>query len=129
MTESASKRNESRRWGIAAVVTLASLSLFALVGIATNKKSTPPPSAASAASTNTKSVTLPVQGMSCASCVANVKRSLKGMKGVGEAHVNLGEGNARIEYDLEKVTPELLRAKIEELGYKSGPPIEGKSGA
>ncbi len=34
-------------------------------------------------------VSLPVQGMTCAACVAKVEKTLKTMTGVQEVHVNL----------------------------------------
>ncbi|MDH4135874.1 MAG: heavy-metal-associated domain-containing protein, partial [Anaerolineae bacterium] len=36
-----------------------------------------------------KQITLPVQGMTCASCVAHVERALKNVDGVADVNVNL----------------------------------------
>ena len=38
----------------------------------------------------------PVQGMTCASCVARVERSLAAVQGVTEASVNLATEKARV---------------------------------
>ena len=43
-------------------------------------------------------VTLTVQGMSCAACVARVERTLKQLDGVAGVHVNLLTGKAVVEY-------------------------------
>ena len=43
------------------------------------------------------SVTLHVDGMSCASCMARVERTFEGVPGVFSAAVNLTEGTARLE--------------------------------
>ncbi len=40
-------------------------------------------------------VTLDVEGMTCASCVSTVERALSGVAGVMEAHVNLVTGQVR----------------------------------
>ncbi len=40
----------------------------------------------------TRRLTLPVTGMTCANCVATVERSLKRVSGVQDAAVNLSSG-------------------------------------
>ena len=45
-------------------------------------------------------VSLPVQGMTCAACVAKVEKTLKNMTGVQEVHVNLLSGKAAVTYAL-----------------------------
>ena len=61
--------------------------------------------------------------MSCGSCVASVKRTVKGLAGVAGVEVSLETRQARIRYDESKVTPDQIAAAIRELGYKTGPPI------
>jgi len=63
------------------------------------------------------SVTLPVEGMHCASCVARIERNLSGLNGVVRASVNLATEKATIDYLPGAVTPEDLRHAIEHLGY------------
>jgi len=65
-------------------------------------------------------VTVPIQGMSCASCVAQVKKKLKSMDGVTEVEVSLEHRNARVRYLDGKVLPEHLVTAINDLGYKAG---------
>ena len=71
----------------------------------------------------TKEMTIPVEGMSCNSCVASVKSTLKPMEGVEKVAVSLVDRNATIIYDPEKVTPEQVRKAINDIGYKAGEPV------
>lgn len=73
--------------------------------------------------TPTSTVSLPVEGMSCGSCVASVKRTLRALEGVTSVEVSLAERRARVRYDESKVTPDQIAAAISELGYKTGPPV------
>lgn len=61
---------------------------------------------------------LPVQGMTCASCVRRVERALKATPGVHDAHVNFVTGRASIAYDRTTATPEILARAIEAAGYE-----------
>lgn len=46
-----------------------------------------------------KTVVLPIEGMSCASCVAKIEKSLSGLDGVSMAAVNFGTEKAVVKYD------------------------------
>ena len=61
---------------------------------------------------------LPVQGMTCASCVLRVERALKATPGVQDAHVNFVTRRASISYDPMAATPEALARAIEAAGYE-----------
>lgn len=69
-----------------------------------------------------KSVEITIEGMSCMSCVANVKKTLSNMDGVKEVNVSLKDKNARVKYDALIVTEEELIDAINKLGYKAGKP-------
>ena len=75
------------------------------------------------AAENSKEMTLPVEGMSCNSCVAHVKSKLKPMEGIQQVSVSLEKRNATITYDPDKVSPEQVQEVINELGYKAGEPV------
>jgi len=62
---------------------------------------------------------LPIEGMTCASCVARVERSLASIPGVTEASVNLATEAATIRTD-GSVAPDALRAAVEKAGYSVG---------
>lgn len=75
-----------------------------------------------ASAIETKTMTIPIQGMSCGACAANVKKALKAVKGVHEVEVSLERRLARVRYIEGEVPPERLVAAINELGYKAGNP-------
>lgn len=61
--------------------------------------------------------TLPVQGMTCASCVARVEKVLRRVEGVESASVNLATEQATITYHAETTNLEALAETIENAGY------------
>jgi Cu+-exporting ATPase len=62
-------------------------------------------------------VDLPIEGMTCASCVGRVERALGGLAGVDECRVNLATKTATVLYDERAVAPETFREKVADLGY------------
>ncbi|MDD4147107.1 MAG: heavy metal translocating P-type ATPase, partial [Candidatus Cloacimonetes bacterium] len=58
-----------------------------------------------------------IDGMHCASCSANVEKSLKALGGVSSAHVNLALEEAQVEYDERKVKQEAIFKSITDLGF------------
>lgn len=68
---------------------------------------------------NQKSIqkTFPVQGMTCASCVNHVEKTLKQQDGVLNASVNLATATASVEFMPEIVSAESLRTAVQEVGY------------
>ncbi|HEX7975815.1 MAG TPA: heavy metal translocating P-type ATPase [Anaerolineales bacterium] len=66
---------------------------------------------------DTKQVTLPVTGMTCANCVATIERSLKKVDGVQQAMVNLSSERATVEYDPALTDMEGLIGRIRKAGY------------
>ena len=61
-------------------------------------------------------LTLPVQGMTCASCVLRVENALKEVDGVDSAVVNLATESATVEIEPEKVSVDVLRSAVEGVG-------------
>jgi Cu+-exporting ATPase len=64
-----------------------------------------------------QTLTLPVEGMSCASCVLRVEKALKKVDGVSSATVNLASEKATIEFDTAKSTVEQLQGAVADSGY------------
>jgi len=68
--------------------------------------------------TKIQTLTLPIEGMTCASCVARVEKVLTRIDGVEKTTVNLATEKATIKFDPSKVTPEQFAKVVEEAGYK-----------
>ncbi|CAG36199.1 heavy-metal-associated domain-containing protein [Desulfotalea psychrophila] len=61
-------------------------------------------------------ITIKIEGMSCAHCVASVKEALAGLKGPAEVEVDLQAGEARITGDIKREDACRL---IEEQGFET----------
>ena len=64
----------------------------------------------------TKKVILPIEGMSCASCVSKVEKSLKSLPGVVKANVNFGTEKATVTYIPDKVHLSDFKKAVESAG-------------
>ena len=64
-----------------------------------------------------KRISLPVEGMTCASCVAHVESALKEVRGVSSVRVNLATEKAALELDSGEVSLEELVRAVDEAGY------------
>jgi P-type Cu+ transporter len=62
-------------------------------------------------------LTLPVTGMTCASCANRIERGLKKVGGVAGVQVNLASEQATVHYDPQQVQPRALIAAVEHSGY------------
>ncbi len=67
-----------------------------------------------------KQITINVEGMTCASCVAHVEGALKEEPGVTDARVNLATEKATVDYEPGQVGPLSLAKAIEGAGYRAG---------
>src|SRR5215813_12909892 len=65
----------------------------------------------------TKQLTLPITGMTCANCVATVERNLKKLNGVQSAVVNLSSERATVEYEPTKLRLTDFIARVNRAGY------------
>lgn len=63
-----------------------------------------------------QSITLSVEGMSCASCVGRVDRGLNTIEGLEDVSVNLASETARFRFDAPDRVSEAV-AKLNDLGY------------
>ncbi|MBA3643843.1 MAG: copper ion binding protein, partial [Chloroflexia bacterium] len=72
---------------------------------------------ASAANGAPREISLPITGMTCASCVRRVEKALAKVEGVGDASVNLATEKARVTYDPNLVRLDQLKAAVEKAGY------------
>ena len=76
----------------------------------------------------TREVTFPVTGMTCASCVRRIERALGKVEGVQDASVNLATEKARVTFDPAAASVAQLKAAVEKAGYGVGQlPVERRS--
>lgn len=61
--------------------------------------------------------TIPVVGMACASCSANVERKLNSLPGITSATVSLSGRSALIDYDPEQISLMDMKTEINGIGY------------
>ena len=66
---------------------------------------------------DTKQLTLPITGMTCANCVATVERNLKKLDGVQTAVVNLSSERATVDFDSSKLGLTEVIARVNRAGY------------
>lgn len=61
--------------------------------------------------------TIPVVGMACASCSANVERKLNSLPGITSATVSLSGRSALVDYDPEQISLMDMKTEINGIGY------------
>src|SRR5690349_9420213 len=66
---------------------------------------------------DTKQLTLPITGMTCANCVATVERNLKKLDGVQSAVVNLSSERATVDFEPAKLGLTDMIARVSRAGY------------
>ncbi len=64
-----------------------------------------------------ESVTLAIEGMSCASCAAGIEKRLASLEGVDECSVNFATHTASVAFDPQRVDTARLVGAVEEIGY------------
>ena len=72
---------------------------------------------------NLTKTTIPIEGMSCNACVANIKKELKSLEGLENVEVSLQHRNATVFYEEGTITPGQIQDAINEIGYKAGEPV------
>jgi copper chaperone CopZ len=65
---------------------------------------------------SSRQITLTVQGMTCASCVAHVEGALSELPGVESAVVNLATGKANMTFEPALLTPVQMAKAVSEHG-------------
>ncbi|HJS18534.1 MAG TPA: heavy metal translocating P-type ATPase, partial [Anaerolineales bacterium] len=66
---------------------------------------------------DTKQLTLPITGMTCANCVATIERNLKKLDGVQSAVVNLSSERATVDFEPAKLHLGDVIARVQRAGY------------
>jgi Cu+-exporting ATPase len=75
-------------------------------------------------------ITLPVQGMSCASCATRIEKKVGEMEGVDQAGVNFGAESITVGFNPDRTSAESIIQTIEKIGFnvptvKVTFPVEG----
>ena len=65
-----------------------------------------------------QNISLPVEGMTCASCVARVEKTVTKINGISNVNVNLATEKVTFDYDPAMVKLDEVAAKVEDIGYK-----------
>ena len=60
---------------------------------------------------------IPVVGMACAACAANIEKKLSSLKGVKKAAINLPGRTALVEYEPAEISLEEMKKAINGIGY------------
>ncbi len=80
-----------------------------------------------ASSAGLKTIRIPVSGMVCAACQANIQKALEQQAGVAEATVSLMTNTATVVYVPEETSPENLVNAIRDTGYDAELPTSVRS--
>jgi Cu+-exporting ATPase len=70
-------------------------------------------------------ISLPITGMTCASCAAVIQRSLEKEKRIISATVNIATEKAQIEFDPQKISEAEIKNIIVQSGFNVGVPLVG----
>jgi len=65
-----------------------------------------------------QTLTLPITGMSCANCSANITKAVSKLHGVSNANVNFADDQAMISFDPDIISLNEIINKIQDLGFK-----------
>lgn len=66
-----------------------------------------------------REVTIPIGGMTCASCAAAIERQVKKLQGVEEINVNLATEKAKVRYNPYKTRISEIKGAIKKAGYRA----------
>ena len=66
----------------------------------------------------TRTLSLPIEGMTCSSCVSHVQKALAELPGVSAAAVNLATAKVSLTYDPTKVDVRDMQKAVADVGYQ-----------
>ena len=64
-----------------------------------------------------KSITLRVEGMTCATCAGNVDHAVRNLSGVNEVSVNIANDKMTVTYDTEVLKLSHMKKAVQDIGY------------
>ncbi|MBT3486645.1 MAG: heavy metal translocating P-type ATPase [Desulfobacula sp.] len=65
-----------------------------------------------------QTLNLPITGMTCANCAANITRTVSKLDGVTNANANFAAENAMVSFDTDKIGSNDIIHKIQDIGFK-----------
>ena len=68
---------------------------------------------------HTKRISMRVEGMTCAACVANVDRAVTKLKGVSDVNVNIANDKLTLVYEQDKVRISDIKKAVQDSGYQA----------
>ena len=77
----------------------------------------------------TETITLPVRGMSCASCVLTIEKAVGALPGVANAAVNFAAEKAIVDFDKKVTSLEEIVKRIRDVGYDVADEAEAEGAA
>ncbi|MCT4625778.1 heavy metal translocating P-type ATPase [Halodesulfovibrio sp.] len=72
-------------------------------------------------------ITMPVKGMTCASCSARVEKGVSEVAGVSSVAVNLATDSMQVDFDPNQISIADIAQKVADIGYEAVAPEEGSS--
>jgi len=60
---------------------------------------------------------LKITGMTCGGCTSNVTHALEAISGVSDVEVSLSSGEATVQYDERRTSPDQLKLAVTGAGY------------
>ncbi len=103
------------------------ISVVTLVVLAIALTVSNPSTSSSEEGTDTKDVTLRVDGMTCKMCPLTIKTALKRVEGVVSADVGYKDKEAKVLYEKDKVTVDEIVKAIENAGSYKATPLDDES--
>ena len=58
-----------------------------------------------------------VTGMTCGGCISNVTLALQAVSGVSDVKVSLAAGEATVQFDERRTSPDQLKSAVKGAGY------------
>ncbi|MFZ5968428.1 MAG: heavy metal translocating P-type ATPase [Bacillota bacterium] len=66
-----------------------------------------------------REVTIPISGMTCASCAANIEKSIKKLQGIQNVSVNFATERATVVYDTNQTRISEIKQSVKKAGYQA----------
>jgi len=64
-----------------------------------------------------RSITIPIEGMTCASCAANIEKAVSKLQGISSINVNFATEKATISYESNQIRISEIKQAIKKSGY------------